>query len=223
MAGVITAAKSTVSRKPGRPPRAVGVRLADQILDAAQDLFLKQGYEATTVEEIAARIGATKRTIYVRFVDKAQLFRAVVTRVLHARRPRLNTIGPDRAVEERLTDMGAAVLRYVLDPDVVSVSRVVTAEAYRFPELNQMIEEQAALGVTPAIERILQEEVESGRLELRDIRLASRLLLSLLTGLPAKDAGRAARPLGQAERQRWVRGSVSLFLDGTRPRSSGQR
>ena len=44
------------------------------------------------------------------------------------------------AVDDRLTDMGLALLRYVLDPDVVRVLRVVTAEAYRFPELNQMIE-----------------------------------------------------------------------------------
>lgn len=199
----------------------VGVQLADQILSAAQELFLKQGYEATTVEEIAARIGATKRTIYVRFNDKAQLFRAVVTRVLHARRPRLNTIGPARELEDRLTDMGIAVLRYVLDPVVVSVSRVVTAEAYRFPELNQMIEEQAAQGLIPAVASMLQEEVVLGHLELQDIALATRLLLSLLTGLPAKDAGRGSRPLTNAERQRWVHGAVSLFLDGARMRSIG--
>jgi TetR/AcrR family transcriptional repressor of mexJK operon len=88
----------------------LGAQLADQILDAAQHLFLDQGFETTTVEEIAARIGATKRTIYVRFADKAQLFRAVVTRVLDARRPRLSTIGTDRTVDERLTDMGLALL-----------------------------------------------------------------------------------------------------------------
>jgi len=222
MARVITAEKSTIPRRPGRPPRAVGVQLADQILDAAQDFFLKQGYEATTVEAIATRIGATKRTIYVRFVDKAQLFRAVVTRVLHSRRPRLNTIGLDREIEDRLTDMGTAILRYILDPIVVSVTRVVAAEAYRFPELNEMIEEQAAQGLTPALSQMLEEEVESGRLELPDVALAARLLLSLLTGQPEKNALRGVRPFGHTDRQGWVQGAVSLFLEGARPRSIGQ-
>lgn len=209
------------SRGPGRPPRAVGVQLAKRILDAAQELFLRQGYEATTVEEIASRIGATKRTIYVRFDDKARLFRAVVARVLHARRPRLNTIGPNRAVEERLADMGTAVLRYILDPVVVSVTRVVAAEAPRFPELNQMIEEQAAQGLVPALESMLQEEADLGRLELPDVELAARLLLSLLTGQPEKNALRGAPPFGRTDRQRWVTAAVSLFLDGARSRSIG--
>jgi TetR/AcrR family transcriptional repressor of mexJK operon len=215
MPRTVTVATPLPSRGPGRPPRALGAQLADQILDAAQHLFLDQGFETTTVEEIAARIGATKRTIYVRFADKAQLFRAVVTRVLDARRPRLSTIGTDRTVDERLTDMGLALLRYVLDPDVVRVLRVVTAEAYRFPELNRMIEEQ---GVAPAVERILEEEVRLGRLELQNIPFATTLLLSLLTGMPAREAGRGTKALSPAGRRRWVSGAVSLFLDGARSR-----
>jgi AcrR family transcriptional regulator len=218
MVAAVTAAKP---RGPGRPPREVGVQLAERILDAAQGLFLRQGYEATTVEEIASRIGATKRTVYVRFGDKANLFRAVVARVLQARRPKLNTIGPDRAVEERLADVGTAVLRYILDPVVVSVTRVVAAEAYRFPELSQMIEEQAAQGLTPALERVLHDEVALGRLELPDVALAARLFASLLTGQPEKNTLRGAPPFGPVDRQRWVAGAVSLFLDGVRPRSIG--
>jgi len=199
----------------------VGVLLAERILDAAQELFLRQGYEATTVEEIASRIGATKRTIYVRFDDKARLFRAVVARVLRIRRPRLNAIDPDRTLEERLTDIGTAVLRYVLDPAVVSVTRVVAAEAYRFPELSQMIEEQAAQGLIPALEHMLREEVELGRIELPDVGLAARLLLSLLTGQPEKNTLRQARPFGHTDRQHWIAGAVSLFLDGVRSRATG--
>jgi TetR/AcrR family transcriptional repressor of mexJK operon len=216
MARTVSTAIAPASRGPGRPPRALGAQLAEQILDAAEDLFLKQGYEATTVEEIAARVGATKRTIYVRFADKAQLFRAVVIRVLDARRPQLDTIGTDGTVDERLTDMGLAVLRYVLDAKVVSVLRVVMAEAYRFPELNKMIEEQAAQGIAPAVKRILAEEVRLNRIELHDIPFATMLLLSLLTGTPAREAGRGAKPLSLAERQQWVRGAVSLFLNGTK-------
>ena len=184
---------ATLREAPGRPPRALGAQLADQILDAAQHLFLDQGFETTTVEEIAEHVGPPS-IIYVRFADKAQLFRAVVTRVLDARRPRLGAIGTERTVDERLTDMGLALLRYVLDPDVVRVCRVVTAEAYRFPELNRMIEEQAARGVAPAVERILEEEVQLGRIELQNIPFATTLLLSLLTGMPARERGRGSRP-----------------------------
>src|ERR1700733_11699870 len=194
MPRTVTVATPLPSRGPGRPPRALGAQLADQILDAAQHLFLDQGFETTPVEEIAGRVGATKTTIYVCFTDKAQLFRAVVTRVLDAKRPRLSTIGTDQPVDDRLTDMGLALLRYVLDPDVVRVLRVVTAEAYRFPELNQMIEEQAAQGVAPAVERILEEEVQLGRIELQNIPFATTLLLSLLAGAGSRERYKTTDP-----------------------------
>jgi hypothetical protein len=101
----------------------------------------------------------------------------------------------------------------------VSVTRVVAAEAYRFPEVTQLIEEQVAQGLMPALERVLRDEVALGRLELPDVPLAARLLASLLTGQPEKNTLRGARPFGHVDRQRWVAGAVSLFLDGTRPRS----
>ena len=188
---------------------------------AAEALFLDHGYGATTIEQVASRIGATKRTIYVRFTDKAGLFHAVVKRVLDARRPDLRTIGVDRSVDERLVDMGMRVLGYGLDPDVVRLFRVVTAEAYRFPELNRMIEEQAARGIAWAVGQMLGEEVRLGRLVLDDVDLATRLLLSLITGAPTKEAGRGVAPLSQAGRRAWVEGAVALFLDGSRGIAGG--
>jgi TetR/AcrR family transcriptional repressor of mexJK operon len=203
-------------KRAGRPPREVAAQLGERILGAAEALFLEQGYGATTIEQIAGQIGATKRTIYVRFTGKAGLFHAVAKRVLDARRPDLRTIGTDRGVDERLNDMAMRVLSYGLDPDVVRLLRVVTAEAYRFPELNRMIEEQAAHGIAWAVEKMLEEEVRLGRLVLDDTALATRLLLSLVIGAPTKDAGRGSNPLDLKARQRWVKGAVALFLDGAR-------
>jgi TetR/AcrR family transcriptional repressor of mexJK operon len=204
------------TKRAGRPPRAIAAQLSEQILGVAETLFLDQGYGATTIEQVAGRIGATKRTVYVRFTDKAGLFHAVVKRVLDARRPDLRTIGTDRTVDERLSDMAIQVLSYVLDPDVVRLFRVVATEAYRFPELNRMIEEQAAHGVAWAVGHMLEEEVRLGRLVLDDTALATRLLLSLVTGAPTKEAARGLRPLTRADLRQWVKGSVTLFLNGTR-------
>ncbi len=203
-------------KRAGRPTREIAAQLSDQILAAAEALFLDQGYGATTIEQVAGRIGATKRTVYVRFTDKAGLFHAVVKNVLDARRPDLRTIGTECSVDARLTDMALRVLDYALDPDVVRLFRVVTAEAYRFPELNRMFEEQAARGVAWSVGQMLEEEVRLGRLALDDIPLATGLLLSLVTGAPTKEAGRGAKSLSDSERRRWVKGAVALFLDGAR-------
>ena len=74
-------------RRGGRPSREQAALLADRILDAATDLFLAEGYGATSIEAIAQRARISKRTFYHRFPDKAALFGAVVHRIIQSVRP----------------------------------------------------------------------------------------------------------------------------------------
>jgi AcrR family transcriptional regulator len=52
------------------------------LMDAAHDLFLEQGYVATTLTQVAQRAGLAPRTVYVRFGTKAALLTRVVDRAL---------------------------------------------------------------------------------------------------------------------------------------------
>jgi len=57
-------------------------RTEAELMDAAQELFLEQGYVATTLAQVAQRAGLAARTVYVRFGTKAALFTRVVDRAL---------------------------------------------------------------------------------------------------------------------------------------------
>jgi AcrR family transcriptional regulator len=57
-------------------------RTEEAILDAAQDLFVDQGYVPTTLAQIANRAGVATRTVFVRFGSKVALFRRVIDRAL---------------------------------------------------------------------------------------------------------------------------------------------
>src|SRR3954469_9652397 len=57
-------------------------RTEAELMDAAQELFLDQGYVATTLAQVAQRAGLAARTVYVRFGTKAALFGRVVDRAL---------------------------------------------------------------------------------------------------------------------------------------------
>ena len=46
----------------------------NEVLDAARDLFFSNGYHGTTVEQIATRAGYSKRTVYLDFLNKDELF-----------------------------------------------------------------------------------------------------------------------------------------------------
>src|ERR1700704_1667649 len=49
-----------------------------ELLDAALDLFVEKGFAATRAEEVAARAGVSKGTLFLYFPTKEELFKAVV-------------------------------------------------------------------------------------------------------------------------------------------------
>lgn len=49
----------------------------DLIIDVASQLFLKQGYEATSIRQIANEVGVTEAALYYHFKDKRELLQAV--------------------------------------------------------------------------------------------------------------------------------------------------
>src|SRR5687767_10562452 len=72
----------------------------EAFLDAATDLFARQGYGATSVDQIALRAGSTKPTLYARFASKEELYAraidreaALLTRHLFAAYDRAEALG----------------------------------------------------------------------------------------------------------------------------------
>jgi AcrR family transcriptional regulator len=71
---------SDVNPSPGLPPlrQAQVAHTEERILAAATDLFLAEGYPATTLAAVARRAQVGARTVYVRFGTKAALFKRVI-------------------------------------------------------------------------------------------------------------------------------------------------
>jgi AcrR family transcriptional regulator len=70
-------------QKGGAPPKGtLNEARWSEILDAAEDIFLEKGYEATTIEEIATRVGLLKASLYYYIQTKADLFYQISTRSL---------------------------------------------------------------------------------------------------------------------------------------------
>ncbi|MFO1080659.1 MAG: TetR/AcrR family transcriptional regulator [Reyranellaceae bacterium] len=71
MAGLSTALT------PGRKRRGQGHTRREEILQAAKELFLEEGYEATTIRRIADRVGISAPALYLYFRDKEALLLAL--------------------------------------------------------------------------------------------------------------------------------------------------
>ena len=77
-------------------------------MDAAQDLFLEQGYVPTTLAQVAERAGLAPRTVYLRFGTKAALFRRVIDRALVGDTEPVDVAHRPRATEAMSADTLAA-------------------------------------------------------------------------------------------------------------------
>ncbi|SDF68144.1 TetR/AcrR family transcriptional regulator [Klenkia brasiliensis] len=89
-----------------------------RIVDAAAEAFMERGYDATSVDEVATRIGATKGAVYYSYRSKLDLFLAVYERgmLLLADRVQEALAATDGApAAERLRAVSVAHARNILD------------------------------------------------------------------------------------------------------------
>jgi AcrR family transcriptional regulator len=114
-------------------------RLA-RILEAATELFLREGYGATSIDAILERSGGSKATLYSYFPAKDDLFRAVIDEVVsNATQPQLDTSRDMRTV---LTEFAVQRLETVFSDKHRALLRLIIAERERFPDLAKMYYER---------------------------------------------------------------------------------
>jgi AcrR family transcriptional regulator len=124
----------------GRPPREHAGEVGERILEAARKVFLERGFEGASVEDIAEAARSGKPTIYARYPNKQALFAAAYNSAFTAKNARLASHTPTgRTLEERLTNLGEALLREVLTGEWIGLIRLAIAEARRFPDLGSSV------------------------------------------------------------------------------------
>ena len=64
-----------------RPAEAASVKTRERILDAALDLFIAQGFDGTSLRQIAAQLGVTKAALYYHFTSKDDILMALHLRL----------------------------------------------------------------------------------------------------------------------------------------------
>ncbi len=89
--------------------------LRGKILDAARSLFVREGYEAVTMREIARKIGYTVTVIYYHFPDKAALLRELCESDFQALSERFERLGKIVDPIERLRRIAQVYISFGLE------------------------------------------------------------------------------------------------------------
>ena len=116
----------------GRPAAGRQHEVTARLLAAATRLFLKNGYDGTTCDQVAVDARAGKASIYTRYANKEALFVAVIDNVLAAPAVADAPIDIPASAPQRMAAAGRRVLADALAPDAVALLRLLLAEQTRF-------------------------------------------------------------------------------------------
>lgn len=189
-------------------------RKFDQVLDGAREVFMRDGFEGASVDEIARAAGVSKATLYSYFPDKRLLF-SEVARIECNRQAEeaLEVLGSGAPIEEVLREAARRIVCFFLSDFGQQVFRICVAESYRFPELGRRFYESGPQLVRERMSSVLTPYVERGVLKIDDMDLAanqfgelckSDLFVRRLCGM----CGEAS----EADIDRVVTGAVDMFL-----------
>jgi TetR/AcrR family transcriptional repressor of mexJK operon len=124
-------------RERGPDPRTLRTRAA--VAEAATTLFLRNGYQATSVDDIAELASVSKRSIYNNFTDKESLFTELVLGFTETAESFAGQITGDLTEaadpQQALYELGRRQLRTVAVSQVLRLRRLIIIEAARFPGL----------------------------------------------------------------------------------------
>jgi AcrR family transcriptional regulator len=187
----------------------------DEILAAALASFAERGFAATRLDDVAARAGISKGTLYLYFKGKEDLFEAVVRATLIPNIERLEALtatfdGPSVQLLERLLLTVASVA----ESEIGAIPKLVVAEAGNFPELARFYLDEVVRRGLRLIGSILRRGIQRGEFRQVDVEHAAFCVFGpiLLAALwknslePYDDARLDAQALARAHLDLLLRG-----------------
>lgn len=185
----------------------------DSILEIAAQVFQEMGYERTSMDEIAARMGGSKVTLYSYFPSKQELFLGVTTYIGERHLgPAYDELVPGGADLPRvLRRFGEKFLTFICTPEAAGSYRMMVAQAGTSDIGRRFFELGPQRGET-TIAAFLQAEMESGRLKQADPAIAAMHLQGLLSSETMHRALMGVSTPTRQQIKQIVERTVAVFL-----------
>ncbi len=157
-----------------------------EIIEAAFHEFAAHGFAATRLDDVAARVGVTKGSLYLYYASKEELFDAMVRQQIT--QTLIDDTPPGDATAATAAVQLAAVLRdyydrYARDSRTRELLRLIIAEGGKFPDLIEFYHHEVFARVFAGLRRVLEIGVARG--EFRAVAADSFVLVSFAPVLEA--------------------------------------
>jgi AcrR family transcriptional regulator len=198
-----------------------------ELLDAALALFVEKGFAATRSEEVAARAGVSKGTLYLYFPSKEELFKAVV-------RHNLSTLiaegqglvgGFEGTSAELLQCLMQAWWERVFSTPASGIFKVMMSEARNFPDLAQFYVDEVVLPSQALLGRAVERGIQRGEFRALPVRDVVYALIApvLFLAMHKHSIGACGLAAAQMDAESFIRTQMEMTMRGLqRPADSGQ-
>lgn len=152
-----------------------------KILDAALDLFSTQGFEATSVSQIADEVGIRKASLYSHFAGKQEILESLMQEVMkqyeqHTIFSETDIANQNLSVES-ITDMIVGQIRYIIhEPQIIKGRKMLTVEQFRNPILSKVQTKQNYTNVMNFFVSLIKKLTEQGKLSDNDPEITAAQL-----------------------------------------------
>ena len=193
-----------------------------EILQAALDLFSVQGYEATSISQLAEAVGIRKASLYSHFSNKQAILDALIAEVLaqyetHSIFARADWDDPgftgdqEDLTPDAVMQMMIGQVRYILhDPQVSKGRKMLTIEQFRNPQMAQLQTKQNYADVMGYFTGLVRFLIRQGKLADHDPEtMAAQLCLPITVWINLCDR----EPTRENEIMDRIEGHIRLFFE----------
>lgn len=167
-------------------------RKHDDIMRAATATFVAKGYEGASMDEIAAKAGVSKQTLYKHFADKDRLFEQIVLATAGGVDRIVALVGTPLAeshdVGADLKALARGMLATLMDEDLLKLRRLVISNAGRAPQVGRAWYEQGFERVLTTLASAFRRLSERKLLSVGDSLIAANHFVGMLLWIPLNEA-----------------------------------
>ncbi len=179
-------------------------------------MFLEQGYEAASVNDVVRRAGGSLATLYAQFGNKEGLFLAVIQdQNERFTREIIPQCVDGLPLEQGLQKLGEQYLRTVVTRENLALFRIVVAEGRKFPELMQ----RHLISGADKVRTTVAAHLKKCAPDIKEPEVAASIFMQIMGGRHQyRSLADQSYVVTEAEIVEYVRAGVNLFLYGLLPR-----
>jgi AcrR family transcriptional regulator len=193
-----------------------------ELTAAALELFVEKGFAATRLEDVAARAGVSKGTLYLYFDSKEELFKAVIQSSV------LPVLAEGEQIFENFSGTASELLRELVNgwwrlfgsTPLSGIPKLMISEAGNFPAIAQYYHDNVIVRGKRLFTRALERGIASGEFRPIDVEYACQVLLGPLVLKVLWRHSFALCVPKDLDPERYLATCIDIVLDGVRVRQA---